>query len=192
MTITKFTHTRQLGRVLAVGLLCLSPVLLASCGKTKTTDKTNVDSRIVELESKESIRSTWLDFNKAADSGDPAELASLGPVLDSQFTRDMTDFQGTPHHFEGAQGLVQGYGALMAAMDADIVPGSIDVNLDVDSATAQFKTISSVKPSPELGLQPDERVLVICNHTATFMRADGRWRLRSIKTYSALAYPGTL
>jgi hypothetical protein len=187
---TNQIHT--FGRFVAVALLSVSPVLLTGCPKGQMPEKPDYETRFVDLESKEEIYSTILDFTKAADSGNPAQLATLSDRLEPDFTLDMTNFDGNKEHFDGPQGLVQGFGPMLAESDANIVPGAIGVELEGNNATAEFDFISSVKPGPEYNLQPEARVLIICDGTATFVREGKRWRMSSMTIDSRLAYPGSL
>jgi hypothetical protein len=199
MTTTKITPTgnptRLLARIVAIGLLSVSPALLASCQKKTQPmpDKATVESRIDKLESKEQISSILLDFARATDSGNAALLAGLGPDLEATFTLDITDFEGTKHHFDGVQGLVQGFGPYVLALDPRLVAGPIDVEFDGDNATAFYEFVSSVKAAPDLGLEPEARLLIMVSNTATFVRdEDRRWKMRSLNMTKSLAYPGKL
>jgi hypothetical protein len=70
--------------------------------------------------------------------------------------------------------------------------GSWRVDVDGDGATASFKLVNSVEPPPELGVDVDEKVLLMADNTATFVRVGGVWKLASIELVHTLAYPGTL
>jgi ketosteroid isomerase-like protein len=195
MTTSTRIHIRQLARFVAVGLLTLSPALLASCQKAdkEASERAKLDTRLDELEAKEEIRSILLDFTMALDDADAATLTALGPTLDPDFRIDVTPFVGDKLQFEGLQGLVLGLGPILSATRVELAPSAIDVDVDGDSATASFKFLSSSKPPPELGVDVDVKVMVFVENTATLVRQDdGRWKLRSIEMVKTLAYPGTV
>lgn len=194
MTTTK-NHIRQLGRIVAVGLLCFSPALLGCGKKADTAERAKLDARLQQLEAKAEIHSILVDFSRAVDDGDSSALTSLGPDLATDFRLDMKDLLGNDLHFEGLQGLVLGFGPIINAAEAEGTPGAIDLDLDLDndSATAQFKVIASVKPQPELGVDVNVKVMVFVDTTATLVREDdGSWKLRTIQLTNSLAYPGAL
>lgn len=150
------------------------------------------ERRIDALESKEEIRSILLAFSRAVDGSDPAALSALAPKLHREFVLDAVDFEGHKLHFEGLDGVIAGFGPIMVAADANLMPSAIDVTLDGDTASASFKFANSVKPPPQLGLDVRVKVLLFAANAATFVREDGAWKLLSIELVHSLAYPGAL
>lgn len=169
--------------------LLLAPALIGACTKA---DVTQLEGRIDRLESREQICSILLEFAAVVDSGDPALLSDLAPKIHRDFTMVVTDFAGGEHRFAGIDGLIEGYGPIMASAQANLAASAIAVELEGDRATAKYKFINSVKPPPELDLDIDEKLLLFAANTATFVREDGAWKLESIQLDHSLAYPGSL
>src|SRR5690606_15733703 len=113
------------------------------------------------------------------------------PVLHDDFVLDAVDFDGQKHHFEGLDGVIDGFGPIMLEADANLMPSAIAVELDGDTAQAHFKFANSVKPPSQLGLDVSVKVLLFAANSATFEREDGAWKLRSIELIHTLAYPGS-
>jgi hypothetical protein len=175
-------------------LLSLSPLVLSACDEAEAAEGEDavVEERLDRLEAKEEIRSILLAFAVVVDNADPSALTGLAPKIHSNFTMDVVDFDGGEFHFEGVDGLVEGFGPIMLSAQANLAASAISVEVDGDSATAFFKFINSVKPPPELGLDVDEKVLLLAANTATFAREDGVWKLESIELIHSLAYPGVV
>jgi hypothetical protein len=177
-------------------LLGLAPVVLAACARTvRTSDVVGLEARLKTLqilEDKEEIRSMLLEFADIVDEADVSALAALEPKLHEGFRMRVVDFAGTEYHFIGAQGLVEEYGAIMSSAQANLATSAIAVEIDGDHATASFTFVNSVEPPPELGVDVDEKVLLMADNTATFVREGGGWKLASIELVHSLAYPGTL
>lgn len=187
------TTPRRVPTIGAALLLSLLPTL-AACTEADAgpTDDASLEARVELLEAKEDIRSTLLAFAMIVDNADPAALSGLGPKLHANFTMDVVDFDGGEFHFEGLDGLVEGFGPIMVSAQANLAPSAIAVEIDGDHATAFFKFINSVKPPPELGLDVGEKVLLLAANTSTFVREDGVWKLESVELIHSLAYPGTI
>lgn len=185
---------RIAGFVGATLLLSLAPALLASCTQLEGTDTNNqvLEARLELLETKEELRSMLLSFSRIVDTADLAALEGLAARLHPDFSLDVIDFDGGEFHFEGIEGLVEGYGPIMVSAQANLAVSAVAVAVTGDSATAFFKFINSVKPPPELGLDVDEKVLLLAANTATFVRENGVWKLKSLELVHSLAYPGAL
>lgn len=184
---------RQYARLLRVAALAVvAGAALPACSEAKAAAGETLESRISALESKEEIRATLHAFAQVVDSSDPAALSGLSPAIHANFTLDAVDFEGHRLHFEGLDGLINGFGPIMLDADANLAPSDIDVKLDGDTAYAKFKFINSVKPPPQLNLDVDVKVLLLAANTATFVREDGAWKLISIELIHSLAYPGTI
>ncbi|MFO7566795.1 MAG: nuclear transport factor 2 family protein [Enhygromyxa sp.] len=182
--ISKKSLSSSLGVALAI-----SPILLGACGKVEGS---KIEDRVAQLESREQIRSTLLEFAAVVDSGERARLAELGPKLHAEFSMDVIDFAGGEHRFVGLEELVEGYGPIMASAQANLAASAIAVELDGEQARATFKFINSVLPPPELNLDIEEKVLLFAANTAIFVREGEAWKLKSIELDHTLAYPGTL
>lgn len=105
---------------------------------------------------------------------------------------DVVDFDGGHLHFEGVDGLVQEYGQIMVAAQANLATSAITVEVDGDSATASFKFVNSVRPPSELGVDVDATLILLAANTATFVREDGIWMLESLELIHSLGYPGSI
>ncbi|PRP90720.1 hypothetical protein ENSA5_61540 [Enhygromyxa salina] len=184
-------RARALAATLVLGL---SPLALSACNEAEAAgdEDTAVEERLDRLESKEELRSILLGFAAVVDNSDPSALMGLAPRIHPNFTMDVVDFDGGEFHFEGVEGLVEGFGPIMLSAQANLAASAISVELDGDNATASFKFINSVKPPPELGLPVDEKVLLLAANTVTFAREDGVWMLESLELIHSLAYPGVV
>ena len=187
-------RVRPFARLAGVSLvLSLSPVLLSSCTEAEASgDESELEARIERLEAKEEIRSVLLGFARIVDDADASALPGLRPRLHDDFVLDVIDFDGGEYQFVGAQGLVEGYGPIMVSAQANLAVSAIEVELAGDQATARFEFINSVRPPPELGLDVDEKVLLIAHNTATFVHEDEIWKLASLELVHTLAYPGSI
>jgi hypothetical protein len=182
--------TRTAGIVLA---LVSSPVLLASCAQAEASnDEPELEARLALLEAKEEIRSVVLAFARIVDDADVSALRGLEPRLHASFVMDVVDFDGHEYQFVGFRGLVEDYGPIMVSAQANLAVSAIAVDIDGDHATASFKFVNSVQPPPELGVEVGEKVLLMADNTATFIREDGMWKLASLELVHSLAYPGSL
>ncbi|MFO7567585.1 MAG: hypothetical protein R6X02_33380 [Enhygromyxa sp.] len=176
-------------------LLPLLPVLLSSCTEAEAAETDEIAAlatRVDELESKEELRSVLMGFAKIVDNADIGALSNMGPRIAADFTMDVIDFDGHDFHFEGVDGLLDEYGPIMVSAQANLAVSEIAVDIDGDLATASFKFINSVKPPPELNLEVDEKVLLLADNTAIFVREDGLWKLQWIELVHSLAYPGSI
>ena len=181
-------------KLAATLLLSLSPLALSACDDAEAAAGPDaaLEERLEHLEAQEEIRSTLLSFAMVVDAADPSALTSLAPKIHPNFTMDVVDFDGGEFHFEGIEGLVEGFGPIMLSAQANLATSAIAIEIDGDNATAFFKFINSVKPPPELGLDVNEKVLLLAANTATFAREDGVWKLESIELLHSLAYPGVI
>lgn len=174
-------------------VLSLSPIMLASCGEAEASaDASELEARLELLEAKEEIRSFLLGFSRIVDAADASALSGVESRLHADFVLDVTDFEGNELQFVGAKGLVEEYGPIMVSAQANLATSAIAVEVEGDQATATFKFVNSVKPPPELGLDVNEKVLLLAANTATFVHEDGVWKLASLELVHSLAYPGTL
>ena len=112
--------------------------------------------------------------------------------MDEDFTLDVVDFDGGSFSFEGVDGLVNQYGAIMVAAQSNVAVSAVGVDLFEDEAVATFKFINSVTPPPQLDLELDETLLLFADNEATFVRQDGVWTLTSLQLVHSLAYPGSI
>lgn len=200
MTIETITQTsppiraRRLARAAGISLLLgLSPIVLSACAEAEAAEEqSDLEARVEVLEAKEEIRSMLLGFSQIVDNANVSALAGLEPRIMANFSMDVIDFDGGEFHFDGAEGLVDGFGPIMISAQANLAPSAIFVEVDGDNATAFFKFINSVKPPPELGLDVDEKVLLLAANTATFVRVDGVWKIESLELIHSLAYPGVV
>lgn len=184
---------RPLLRSAAALGLALASLGLSACAEAEAGgDDGALEARVDELESREEIRGILLNFAQVVDNADPAALGQLGPRIHADFAMDVIDFDGGEFHFEGQQGLVEGFGPIMLSAQANLAPSAIAIEVDGEDATAFFKFVNSVKPPPELGLEVDEKVLLLAANTATFVREDGVWKLASLELVHSLAYPGVV
>lgn len=173
--------------------LSLSPMLLASCTEAEAADnEADLEARVEALEAKEEIRAVLLGLAQVVDNSEIAGLEGLEPRIHTNFTLTAIDPAGGAHVFEGYEGLIEGYGPIMVAAQANLATSAIAVELDGDNATATFKFANSTKPPPELGLDVDEKLLLFSANTATLVREDGLWKLESLELAHSLAYPGSL
>lgn len=176
-----------------VALALAAAVALPACTEAQAApDDDDLAERVAALESKEEIRAILHTFADVVDASDPAALPDLAPVLHSEFVLDAIDFDGKKFHFEGLDGVVDGFGPIMLEADANLMPSDIDVRLDGDTARARFKFANSVKPPPQLGLDVGVKVLLFAANSATFVREDGAWKLMSLELVHSLAYPGSV
>jgi hypothetical protein len=155
------------------------------------TDR-RLDARVEALEAKEEIRAMVLRFAEIVDDADRPGLVALAPTLHSSFRMDVVDFTGAELHFVGAHGLVEGFGPIMVAAQANLAVSAIAVELDGDRATATFVLVNSVVPPPELGVPVGETVLLLAENESTFVREGGVWKLAAVELVHTLAYPGEL
>jgi hypothetical protein len=176
----------------ALALAAVTAGLPACTEAQAAADEAELAERVAALESKEEIRAILHAFSQVVDASDPAALPGLAPVLHRDFVLDAIDFDGKKFHFEGLDGVVEGFGPIMLAADANLMPSAIDVVLDGDSARASFKFANSVKPPPQLGLDVGVKVLLFAANAATFVREDGTWKLLSLELVHSLAYPGSV
>lgn len=176
----------------ACALVLVAGVALPACTEAAAAeDDADLEDRIAALESKEEIRAILLAFSQVVDDADPAALPGLAPVLHDDFVLDAIDFDGQKHHFEGLDGVVDGFGPIMLEADANLMPSAIAVELDGDSARARFKFANSVKPPSQLNLDVNVKVLLFAANSATFVREAGAWKLLSFELIHTLAYPGS-
>lgn len=185
---------RRIARHVGIGALFLvAGAALPACTEASAApDEAELAERVAALEAKEDIRAILLAFSQVVDDSDPAALPGLAPVLHSDFVLDAIDFDGKKHHFEGLDGVIEGFGPIMLAADANLMPSAIDVQLDGDTAHARFKFANSVKPPPQLNLDVSAKVLLFAANSATFVHEDGAWKLRSFELVHTLAYPGSV
>jgi hypothetical protein len=186
---------RSIRALSAALLLPLALPLLSSCTEAEASggDDLVLEARVERLEAMEDMRATILAFAAVVDAANPAALKNLSPKIHPEFSMDVVDFDGHEFHFEGLDGLIEGFGPIMLSAQANLAVSAIAVEVDGDHATASFKFINSVKPPPELGIDVDEKVLLLAANTATFMRdADGIWKITWIELIHSLAYPGTI
>lgn len=180
-------------RVRAWALVVAAGAALPACAEAQAAaDDADLEARIDALESKEEIRTILHTFSQIVDDSDPAALPGLAPVLHSDFVLEALDIDGKQYRFEGIEQLIEGYGPIMAEADANLMPSALDVTIEGDTATAVFKFANSVKPPPQLNLDVDVKVLLFAANTATFIREDGAWKLRSFVLDHSLAYPGSV
>ncbi len=188
--------THGIRRALALALVAAMTATAAGCvsgeAEADPDPDTTVLGRLAKLEAREDIRTTLLRFSAVVDSSDVDALPDLAPRIADDFVLDAIDFDGATHHFEGMDGLLDGFGPIMVDADANLMPSAIDVEVDGDYATATFKFANSVKPPPQLELEVDVKVLLFAANTATFHYEDGIWKMTSIELYHSLAYPGAL
>lgn len=188
--------SRPARRALALTLALAAGAALPACAEAQAApddaELADLEARVDALESKEEIRAILLAFSQVVDASDPTALPGLSAVLHRDFVLDAVDFDGQQHHFEGLDGLIDGFGPIMLEADANLMPSAIDVALDGDAARATFKFANSVKPPPQLGLDVDVKVLLFAANSASFVREDGSWKLRSIALDHSLAYPGSV
>ena len=179
-------------RAVAWALALVAVAGLPACTEAQAALDDDLADRVAALESKEDIRAILHTFSRVVDASDPAALPDLAPVLHSDFVLEAIDFEGNELRFEGLDGVVEGFGPIMLAADANLMPSAIDVVLDGDTAHASFKFANSVKPPPQLGLDVGVKVLLFAANSATFVREDGAWKLLSLELVHSLAYPGSL
>jgi len=174
-------------------VLSVAGVCIASCAQSDGSEAdAELAARVDLLESKEEIRSLLLGFAEIVDEADVEGLAALVPRLHRGFRMDVVDFTGAEHRFVGAKGLVEGYGPIMVAARANLAASAIAVEIYGDRATASFDFVNSVQPPAALGLAVEQKVLLLADNTATFVREDGVWKLATLELVHSLAYPGTL
>lgn len=184
--------TRPARRAGALALVLAAAAAVPACAEARAADDDDLAERVAALESKEEIRGILHAFSQVVDASDPGALPGLEPVLHRDFTLDAIDFDGKNFHFEGIDGVITGFGPIMLEADANLMPSAIDVKLDGDAAQATFKFANSVKPPPQLGLDVGVKVLLFAANSATFVREDGAWKLRSLELVHSLAYPGSV
>ncbi|HLT36372.1 MAG TPA: nuclear transport factor 2 family protein [Enhygromyxa sp.] len=181
---SEITFVRSLGIALAT-----APLLIGAC---KQAEVTRLADRVDQLESEQEIRTILLDFAAIVDSGDPDRLFELAAKLHAEFSMDVIDFAGGEHRFEGIDGLVEGFGPIMASAQANLAASAIAIELAGDGATASYKFINSVTPPPELNLDVDQKLLLFAANTASFVREGDDWKLVELELDHSLAYPGSL
>ncbi len=185
------TPNAKLNRITALALLLLAAATAPACDEAQAADD-DLAERVAALESKEEIRGILLAFSQVVDASDPTALTGLEPVLHRDLALDAIDFDGKHFHFEGLDQVITGFGPIMLEADANLMPSAIDVQLAGDTAQATFKFANSVKPPPQLGLDVGVKVLLFAANSASFVREDGTWKLRSLELVHSLAYPGTV
>ena len=187
ITSTHPSHLSLLAR--ALRRATLATALLAGAGTLSGCDEASAapmsdeesddanddatEARLAALEAKEEIRATIAGFAQVVDAADLDSLADLAPRLADDFVLDVVDFDGGEYHFEGASGLVDGFGPIMVSAQANLALSEVAVAVDGDLATAHFTFINSVKPPPQLGLDVGVKVLLLADNTATFARDGG-------------------
>ncbi|MCB9763857.1 MAG: nuclear transport factor 2 family protein [Alphaproteobacteria bacterium] len=174
--------------------ISLAAVLLAGCDEAAAPAdgaSSDLEARVTAVEDREALRHFVLSFAHIVDYADIDALGTLGPALHPDFQLNVVDFDGHEYVFEGADGLIDEYGPIMVSAQANLAVSAIDVELDGDYAIASFKFINSVTPPPELGTEVDDKVLLLADNTATFVREDGVWLLESLELVHSLAYPGS-
>jgi ketosteroid isomerase-like protein len=199
---TQPTHPSLLPQLLRRATLATA--LLAGAGTLSGCDEASAaptgdaadddatEARLAALEAREEIRATIAGFAQVVDAADLDSLADLAPTLADDFVLDVIDFDGGEYHFEGASGLVDGFGPIMVDAQANLALSEVAVAVDGDLATAHFTFINSVKPPPQLGLDVGVKVLLLADNTATFAREGDAWRLSSLELVHSLAYPGAI
>lgn len=180
--------------IASFALLAALGIGMSGCNEAVAaeTDSIEMEQRIEALETKEAIRESILEFAHIVDKADITALPSLKSKLHADFQLDVVDFEGHELHFVGFDGLTKEYGPIMLAAQANLAVSEIGVKLEGDTATASFKFINSVKPPPELGVPVNEKLLLLADNTAVFVRTAGVWQLRSMELVHSLAYPGEL
>lgn len=192
------THrlTRGLRRVGLAAALMVGGGSLSGCDEASAApaeeDDDQTQARLAALEAKEEIRTVIAGFAQVVDAADLDSLADLAPRIADDFVLDVIDFDGGEYHFEGASGLVEGFGPIMVEAQANLALSEVAVAVDGDIATARFTFINSVKPPPQLGLDVDVKVLLLADNVATFALEGDVWRLSSLELVHSLAYPGAI
>jgi hypothetical protein len=151
--------------------------------------RADLEARLATLQAKEEIREVLLRLAKVVDDAILSGLSGLAPQLHASFDLRVIDVAGREQRFVGAEGLVEGYAPIMASGRASLMTSAIPVELDGTRATAFFKLASLVKPSPALGMQLGEKVLLLTNNTATLVYERGAWKLASLELAHLMSYP---